>query len=67
LTPPPTDEKQSPQVSRVLALFKQRQTGRHNRRDPWIELQLAEGEYDEVERQLQQDESLWEYVKDKIR
>lgn len=67
LTPPPTDEKQFPQVPRVLALFKQIQTGRSTRRGPWTEFQLAEGEYDEVERRLQQDESLWGYAKDKIR
>lgn len=67
LTPPPTDEKRFPQVPRVLALFKQIQTGRSTRRDPWTEFQLAEGEYDEVERRLQQDESLWGYAKDKIR
>lgn len=67
LTPPPTDEKQFPQIPRVLALFKQIQTGRSTRRDPWTEFQLAEGEYDELERRLQQDESLWGYAKDKIR
>ncbi|KAH8714047.1 hypothetical protein GQ44DRAFT_752139 [Phaeosphaeriaceae sp. PMI808] len=52
LTPPPTDEKQLAQV---------------HRRHSWTEFQLAEGDYDEIERQLERDEVLSGYVKDKIR
>lgn len=67
LTPPPTDEKQFAQVHRVIALFEEIRAGRHIKRHPWTEFQLAEGDYDEIERQLEQDEVLSGYVKDKIR
>ncbi|KAF2007251.1 hypothetical protein P154DRAFT_614661 [Amniculicola lignicola CBS 123094] len=67
LTPPPTDEKAPTQATRVIALFKDIQAGRHIKEHPWTEFQLAKGEYDEIERQLRRDESLFGYVKDKIR
>ncbi|KAI9861212.1 MAG: hypothetical protein M1813_005385 [Trichoglossum hirsutum] len=67
LTPPPTDEKAFPQVPRVLALFKEIEAGRHVGRHPWTEFQLTLGEYDEIERRLEREESLWGYVRDKIR
>jgi hypothetical protein len=67
LTPPPTDEKASAQAPRVIALFKDIQAGRHIKHHPWTEFQLAQGEYDEIERQLSQDKSLFGYVQDKIR
>ncbi|KAF2802115.1 uncharacterized protein BDZ99DRAFT_492279 [Mytilinidion resinicola] len=67
LTPPPTNEKAFTQVPRVIALFKDIQAGRHTKQHPWIEFQLARGEYDEIERQLRRDEPLFGYVKDKIR
>ncbi|KAL5406973.1 hypothetical protein PMIN04_011852 [Paraphaeosphaeria minitans] len=67
LTPPPTDEKQFAQVHRVIALFEEIRTGKHIKRHPWTEFQLAEGDYDEIERQLERDEVLSGYVKDKIR
>jgi hypothetical protein len=58
LTPPPTDEKAFAQAPRVIALFKDIQAGRHIKQHPWTEFQLAQGEYDEVERRLKRDESL---------
>jgi hypothetical protein len=67
LTPPPTDEKQFTHVHRVIALFEDIQAGRHFTRDPWTEFQLAEGDYDEIERQLKQDKVLLGFVQDKIR
>lgn len=67
LTPPPTDEKQLPQVSRVLALFKRIQTGRHSNREPWIGIQFFQEDYDETEHRLQQDKALLGFVKDQIR
>ncbi|MCJ1426648.1 hypothetical protein MMC29_004551 [Sticta canariensis] len=67
VTPPPTDEKAFTQTSRVVALFKLIKAGRHINQNPWTSFQLAPGEYDEIERQLSQDESLWGYVENKIR
>jgi hypothetical protein len=67
LTPPPTNEKAFTQAPRVIALFKDIQAGRDINQHPWTEFQLAQEEYDEVERRLEQDESLLGYVKDKIR
>ncbi|KAF2105498.1 hypothetical protein BDV96DRAFT_509271 [Lophiotrema nucula] len=67
LTPPPTDEKAFTQAPRVIALFNDIQAGRHISGHPWTEFQLARGEYDEIERQIRRDGSLFGYVKDKIR
>jgi hypothetical protein len=67
LTPPPTDEKAFIQAPRIIALFKDIQAGRHTKEQPWAEFQLAGGEYDEIERQLERDESLSGFVKNKIR
>jgi hypothetical protein len=67
LTPPPTNEKQFVQAHRVVVLFKEIQAGKHIKRHPWTEFQLAEGDYDEIERQIKRDEVLSGYVKDKIR
>ncbi|KAF2788691.1 hypothetical protein K505DRAFT_366255 [Melanomma pulvis-pyrius CBS 109.77] len=67
LTPPPTDEKTFTQAPRVIALFKDIEAGKSVKQPPWTVLQLARGEYDEIERRLEQDELLCGYVKDKIR
>lgn len=67
LTRPLTDKKPFAEVTRVIALFRDRRAGRDIKQGPWIEFQLAQGEYDEIERRLEQDEALWGYVKDKIR
>ena len=67
LTPPPTCKNAFTQASRIIALFKDIKAGRHAKQHPWTEFQLAEGEFDELERRLRQDESLFEFVKDKTR
>ena len=67
LTPPPTCKKAFPQASRVIALFKDIKAGRHVNQHPWTQFQLAQGEFDEIERRLKQDESLFGFVKDKTR
>ncbi|KAF2803432.1 uncharacterized protein BDZ99DRAFT_173209 [Mytilinidion resinicola] len=66
LTPPPTDEKPFAQAHRVIALFKEIRAGRHIKRHPRTEFQLATGDYDEIECRLERSE-LSGYVKDKIR
>ncbi len=67
LAPPPTDEKAFTQAPRVIALFKDIQAGRHINQAPWAHFQLARGEYDEIEREVERDESLFGYINDKIR
>jgi hypothetical protein len=52
---------------RLVAYFSDRQAGRHTKQDSWIELQLAPGEYAEIERLLSHDEALAGFVEDKIR
>ncbi|KAH7111794.1 hypothetical protein B0J11DRAFT_190076 [Dendryphion nanum] len=66
LTPPLTDEKPSPQVERVLTLFKKIQDGKHSDQDPWTEIRLSRGDYDELKRQIRQNKALWGFTKDKI-
>ncbi|KAA8627250.1 Z1 domain containing protein [Pyrenophora tritici-repentis] len=67
LTPPLTDKKPFAGALHVIALFREIQQGRNTTRDTQIEFELAEGEYDHIERTLQQDHVLWGYVQDKIR
>jgi hypothetical protein len=67
LTPPPTDEKPCTQALRVIALFQEIQAGKHSNRGPWIEFQLAKGDYDKIAHLLSQDEELLGFVEDKIR
>jgi hypothetical protein len=67
LTPPPTNKKPFTQASRVIALFKLIEAGRHIGQHPWTEFQLTRGEYDKIEHRLEQDEWLWGFVKNKIR
>ncbi|KAF2621118.1 hypothetical protein BU25DRAFT_443956 [Macroventuria anomochaeta] len=67
LPPPHTDRKSPAGALRVLALFRRIQAGTHTDQDPWIEFQLAQGEYDQIENTLRQDGVLWGFVDDKIR
>ena len=50
-----------------LTLFRDIQAGRDTNQDTWIEFQLADGEYDQIESTLQQDGVLSEFVEKKIR
>jgi len=52
---------------RVIALSEEIRAGKHIKRHPWTEFQLLEGDYDEIEHQLERDEVLLKYVKDNIR
>lgn len=67
LTPPPTGEKAFTRAPRVIALFKDIESGRHVNEHSWTEFQLAKGEYDEIECQIKRDEPLLGFVRDKIR
>lgn len=66
MTPPLTNKKAFTQVPQIIALFKDIQARRHIKQHIWAEFQLGRGEYDEIERRLRRDESLFGYVKDKI-
>lgn len=67
VTPPLTDERPFPQAARVLRLFRSRKDGRPVTDKPWLRLQLVPGEYEEIQRRTEQNESLQSYVEDKIR
>ncbi|KAL9616344.1 MAG: hypothetical protein Q9160_008787 [Pyrenula sp. 1 TL-2023] len=67
LTSPSTDEKVFTQVSRAVALFKDQEAGRNIDGCSWEEIQLAQGDYREVERQVGRDEDLLAFVNNKIR
>lgn len=67
LTLPSSDQKTFTQAAQVISLFKNIEAGRKGSdRIPWKEFQLAEGEYDEIKRQLGQDEDLFGFVSHKI-
>ena len=68
LTPPATDER-FPQTKRILAYFKDLQSGHRKLcgEQTWIQFRLGEGEFDEVVRRLEGDPDLNRYVNDKIR
>lgn len=67
LTPPLTDKKPFTEAPRVIALFRRAHARKYTEKKPWIEFQLAKGEYDQIEGTLQQDAELLGFVKDKIR
>jgi hypothetical protein len=67
LTPPLTVRKTSAEALRVIALFRQIQAAKNINQDTWIEFQLAQGEYDQIQSTLQQDSGLLGFVKDKIK
>ncbi|KAL5117542.1 hypothetical protein ACEQ8H_004572 [Pleosporales sp. CAS-2024a] len=68
LTPPTTEDK-FPQAERILALFKDIQSGcrRLCGEQEYIQFQLVDGEFDEILRRLEGDPDLEGYVNDKIR
>ncbi|KAK4981952.1 hypothetical protein LTR66_009577 [Elasticomyces elasticus] len=67
LTPPSTSDISSSQVARVLRLFRSRQDGRPITEEPWTQIQLAPGEYEDIERRMKEDELFHAYVENKIR
>ena len=67
LTPPSTVEKPTGEARRVIALFKHIQAGGDTKGETWVEFQLNEEDFDQVQRLLQQDRELLGCVDDKIR
>lgn len=67
LTPPLTDQKPFTEARRIIAHFRQIQEGKNTGGESLREFQLVKGEYEQIERTLQQDDVLAGCVKDKIR
>lgn len=66
LTPPPTEEKAPPIVTKVLRFLRQHQQG-HRPQSSWVEYPLKPNEYVDFTKLLGSDERLSGYVKDKVR
>ncbi|EAL86725.1 uncharacterized protein AFUA_7G08520 [Aspergillus fumigatus Af293] len=66
LTPPPTEEKASPIVTKVLRHLRQHQQG-HRPQSSWVEYPLKPKEYVDFTNLLGSDGRLSGYVKDKVR
>ncbi|KAB8240717.1 hypothetical protein BDV35DRAFT_108602 [Aspergillus flavus] len=66
LTPPPTEEKASPIVTKVLRLLRQHRQG-YRPQSYWVEYTLKPNEYVDFTKLLGSDERLSGYVKDKVR
>lgn len=60
-------KRPSPRVQRILKFIKLRKAGVPIAEVPWQAYQLANREFDELQRWLKQDEELWGYVEDKVR
>ncbi|KAF7858464.1 hypothetical protein EAF04_009064 [Stromatinia cepivora] len=67
LTPPPTTEKTSSLVSRIIEEIRNRQEGRNVTSEPWIDYSLDPKGYKELQQELQRDESLWGFTQHKLR
>jgi hypothetical protein len=66
-TPQSVDDKRFPEASRIIQLFKDIQAGQYAQQLPWTHYKLVPGEYEEIERRIKCDETLWGYVNDKLR
>ncbi|SLM35946.1 hypothetical protein LPUS_05356 [Lasallia pustulata] len=67
LTPPPTGEKTTSSVSRIIEEIRNRQKGRSLMSIPWARYTLDLKGYQDLLQQLQSEESLWGFAQDKLR
>ncbi|KAF2752754.1 hypothetical protein EJ05DRAFT_515416 [Pseudovirgaria hyperparasitica] len=67
LTPPPTDEKGLSLVSRIVEDIKNRQDGRNLTTSPWDVYSLDPRGYQELQHELERDESLRGFAQHKLR
>ncbi|KAG9232706.1 hypothetical protein BJ875DRAFT_505834 [Amylocarpus encephaloides] len=67
LTPPPTDEKTTSLVSRIIKEIKNRQEGRNLTSTPWAVYLLDLKGYQELQQELQRDDSLCGFAQHKLR
>lgn len=64
----PQSDKEQSQVTRILSLFQQIYSGRCRADlDLWNRFQLQRGEFEEIQRKLQKNESLLGFVLNQIR
>jgi len=66
LTPPPSKEKIKSRVTRIVEEIKRRKDGVGSAK-AWIEYKLDKKDYKELLRLLESDESLWGFVRHKLR
>lgn len=66
-TPPPTDEEPTSFVSRIIEEIKNRQEGRNLTSKPWAVYLLDLKGYQELQHELQRDESLCGFAQHKLR
>jgi hypothetical protein len=67
LTLPPTSEKASRIVNRIVTEIKAREAGHSSLTEPWVVYPLSKDQYGELLREIQKDETLLGYVKQKLR
>jgi hypothetical protein len=67
LTPPPTDEKGLSLVSRIVEEIKNRREGRDLKSTPWVVYSLSMEGYQELQHELERDESLCGFAQHKLR
>ncbi len=66
-TPPATEEKIVPSISRILAAIKQHKAGNRIRTgEHWLRVSLDGNQYEELQRQLRKD-NLWDHYEQKFR
>lgn len=66
LTPPPTEEKTPPVITRLLRLLRHHQEGQRPQ-NSWVKYPLKPNDYVDFTSLLESDKSLPAYVKDKVR
>jgi hypothetical protein len=67
LTPPPTDEKTTRLVLRIIEEIKRRKDGYSSPIRPWTGYTLHATEYKDLQQLFRSDESLWGFVRHKLR
>lgn len=66
-TPPPTEETTTSLASRIIEKIKNRREGRNVTSTPWVVYSLDLKGYQELQHELQGDESLWGFAQHKLR
>ena len=67
LTPPPTDEKSLSVVSHIIEVIRNRWEGRNFTDSSWLVYPLDLKGYQDLQLEIQKDESLWSFVQHKLR
>ncbi|KAH0548093.1 hypothetical protein GP486_008173 [Trichoglossum hirsutum] len=66
-SPPPSSEKRSAAVARVISLFRRHREGKLTGEEEWVQVPIQPSEYSELLQQLDQDEDLCGYIEDELR